>query len=156
MLEDQYAHDTRDQEKIAAHNGYYNNFIRQAWQQRRSTSRVPDDDLHLGLDPWAGMGTGDPGFKPKPEPLWLADANMPAKCAHFKGFPADVASSMPPFEVCRPHVATPHLCCACLRIVPSLCWYPVLPCTSRCSCMQSCPSLLLVIYDWADIPLFAG
>jgi hypothetical protein len=124
LHEDQYTYGSSRQEKIAAHRGYYNSFIRHASNQQLSKDRVPEDDLHMGLDPWAGMGTGDPGFKPKPGPLWLADANLPAKCAHFKGFPTELAASIPAFEVwptCAQGVALLWLLAeACL---PDMQWY---------------------------------
>ena len=97
---DQYMHSAVERSLIAAHRGHYDDYLRQR-RGRKAAGRAGKgfDGVDLGMDPWAGMGAGEPKLSTRAEPLWLADSNLPAKCTPFKGFAAEVAAAMAPHSV---------------------------------------------------------
>jgi hypothetical protein len=111
---DNFRHSLREQQLIAAHRCKYNSCIQnehmQHMKRMRKTGQPWSDEVNLGMKTWAGLGTGDPNFRVKPEPLWLADRDSAVKCTAFKGFPSDAATTMTPHKVYSCHLGPPPRC----------------------------------------------
>lgn len=88
---------------MTAHRDKYTSFLKQSRKQRIQKANKPvnpaEDSVNLGLDTHKGMGIGDPNFKPKPDPLWLADHAEAGKCQVLKSFAPEVIATMTPHKV---------------------------------------------------------